>query len=206
MVALVSTDRTGGRQPGALTLSEDDRRVLAEWAADCVERALPLFSASAPGDERPKKAIEGTRAFARGGLQIGAARALAFDAHAAAREAACPAATAVARAAGQAVAVAHMGSHALGVAYAAVAAARSRPHDPRAAMAELTWQIDHASPEVRAAIRKLPIRDNGRGLLGQLVQKLQSSLASDTTNRDSAFTPPPVRRDDPFERPGRAAL
>jgi hypothetical protein len=26
------------RRPGALTLSEDDRQVLAVWAADCAER------------------------------------------------------------------------------------------------------------------------------------------------------------------------
>jgi len=37
-----------GRQPGALTLSEDDRRVLAVWAADCAERTLSLFEAQAP--------------------------------------------------------------------------------------------------------------------------------------------------------------
>lgn len=34
-----------GGQPGALTLSEDDRRVLAVWAADCAERTLSLFQA-----------------------------------------------------------------------------------------------------------------------------------------------------------------
>jgi hypothetical protein len=35
------------RQPGALTLSEDDRRVLAVWAAACAEQTLPLFEAQA---------------------------------------------------------------------------------------------------------------------------------------------------------------
>jgi hypothetical protein len=39
-----------GRQPGALTLSQDDRRVLAVWAADCAERTLALFDAQAPND------------------------------------------------------------------------------------------------------------------------------------------------------------
>jgi hypothetical protein len=38
------------RRPGALTLSEDDRRVLAVWAADCAERTLSLFEARAPDD------------------------------------------------------------------------------------------------------------------------------------------------------------
>jgi hypothetical protein len=40
------------RPPGALTLSEDDRRVLAVWAADCAERTLWLFEAKAPNDTR----------------------------------------------------------------------------------------------------------------------------------------------------------
>ena len=40
------------RRPGALTLSEDDRRVLAVWAADCAEQRLSLFEARAPGEVR----------------------------------------------------------------------------------------------------------------------------------------------------------
>jgi Imm-5 like putative immunity protein len=87
------------RQPGALTLSEDDRRVLAVWAAACAERALSLFEARAPGDPRPRDAIEGLRAFARGDLRIARVRALSARAHAAAREVGDPAAVAEARAA-----------------------------------------------------------------------------------------------------------
>lgn len=59
------------RQPGALTLSEDDRRVLAVWAADCADRTLSLFEALAPSDPRPRDAIDGVRAFARGDMRIG---------------------------------------------------------------------------------------------------------------------------------------
>jgi hypothetical protein len=55
-----------GRKPGALTLSEDDRRVLAVWAADCADRTLSLFEDQVPSDPRPREAIEGLRAFARG--------------------------------------------------------------------------------------------------------------------------------------------
>jgi hypothetical protein len=43
------------RQPGASTLSEDHRRVLAVWAADCAERTLPLFEARAPADRAPAR-------------------------------------------------------------------------------------------------------------------------------------------------------
>jgi ABC-type molybdenum transport system ATPase subunit/photorepair protein PhrA len=49
------------RQPGPLTLSEDDRRVLGVWAADCAERTLSLFEAQAPSDTRPRDAIDAGR-------------------------------------------------------------------------------------------------------------------------------------------------
>jgi hypothetical protein len=68
------------RQPGALTLSEDDRRVLAVWAADCAERTLSLFEAQTSSDTRPRDAIDGLRAFARGEMRIGKVRALAAPA------------------------------------------------------------------------------------------------------------------------------
>jgi hypothetical protein len=103
------------RQPGALTLSEDDRRVLAVRAADCAERTLSLFEGQAPNDTRPRDAIDGLRAFARGDMRIGRVRALSAQAHAAAREVGDPAAVAAARAAGHAAGVAHMAAHARGV-------------------------------------------------------------------------------------------
>jgi len=51
---------------GGMTLSEEDRRLIGLWAADCAERVLPLFEAKAPSDTRPREAIEGIRAFALG--------------------------------------------------------------------------------------------------------------------------------------------
>ena len=53
-------------EPGSMTLSDEERRLLGLWAADCAERALPLFEAKTPSDTRPREAIEGIRAFARG--------------------------------------------------------------------------------------------------------------------------------------------
>ncbi|MHB1516747.1 MAG: hypothetical protein ACYCVN_14610 [Acidimicrobiales bacterium] len=46
---------------GALTLIEEDRRVLDVWA-NCTERALLVFEARAPGDARPREALGGLRA------------------------------------------------------------------------------------------------------------------------------------------------
>lgn len=169
-----------GRQPGALTLSEDDRRVLAVWAAACAERTLPLFEAQAPGDMRPREAIEGVRAFARGVILIGPVRVLAAQAHAAAREVGDPAAVAAARAAGHAAAVAHMASHALGApAYAAKAAGLATPDDPEAVAGVVEWAQSHASPAVRDLLRRLPSRTRAEGMLAALVLQLEHGLSGD---------------------------
>ena len=165
------------RQPGALTLSEDDRRVLAVWAADCAERTLSLFEAQSPTDTRPREALDGARAFARGEMRIGPVRALAAAAHAAAREVGDPAAVAAARAAGHAAATAHMAAHARGVAYAAIAAGLAAPDDPDAVADEVTWQLGHASPVVRATLRKLPPPPRPEGTLAAIINDLYSKVA-----------------------------
>src|SRR5688572_14541016 len=163
-----------GAKPGALTLSEDDRRVLADWAADCAERTLPLFEAQAPGDSRPRDAIDGARAFARGELRVGPARTLAVAAHAAARAVADPAAVAAARAAGHAVAVAHMASHARGVAYAAIAAGLGPPADPSAVANQARWQQGHLTPAASAILAELPAPPRSGGTLSALQQDLHA--------------------------------
>ena len=107
-------------------VDEQDHRALALWAADCAERVLPCFEAKYPRDDRPRKAVEAARAWARGEMAVSEARAAAFAAHAAARDAEDPAARAAARAAGHAAATAHVAGHARHAsAYAATAAALS---------------------------------------------------------------------------------
>jgi len=165
-----------GRPLGPLTLSEDDRRVLADWAADCAERVLPLFEAQAPNDTRPRDAIEGVRTFARGQMRIGPVRALAALAHAAAREVDEPAAVAAARAAGHAAAVAHMAAHARGVAYAAIAAGLAAPDQLRATEDEARWQQNHASVAVREILRKLPAPAKSKSKLGLLISDMHAKF------------------------------
>lgn len=167
-----------GRRPGASTLSEDERRVLAVWAADCAERTLSLFEVQAPSDTRPRDAIDGLRAFARGEMRIGEVRALAAWAHAAARETCDPAAVAAARAAGQAASVAHMAAHARGAAaYAAKAAGLAAPDDPNAVSDEVLWQESHISPTVRDILRRLPPPTRPTGTLGALINDMHTKIA-----------------------------
>src|SRR5262249_28484676 len=131
-------------------------RLLAAWAADCAEHVLPLFQACSP-DDRPRRAVEMARAWARGEASVGDARKAAVGAHAAARAATSPSATAAARAAGHAVATAHMADHCLGPAlYAlkAVAAAGASTD------AERAWQLQ----QLPAAVRELVVSALARRL------------------------------------------
>jgi len=121
-----------------------DQMALALWAADCAEHVLPFFENAYSQDDRPRKSIEACRTWVRTGVfKMGDIRKVALAAHAAAREAkenntACFAA----RAAGQAVATAHVPQHAFGASYYAikvVAAANSADADVKIAK-ELNWQ------------------------------------------------------------------
>ena len=171
------------------TLSEADRRLVAAWAADCAERVLYLFEAEAPNDDRPRALIGRTRAFARGELRTAEEIRRRFTGGVAVDDVKAPAAAAAARAAGQAVAVCHMGAHALGAAaYAVKAAGLVDPDRPEAVEDEIRWQLDHMSTEVRAALRALPPVGENRsgplgpgllasGQLGSIIRDLQARLA-----------------------------
>jgi hypothetical protein len=150
------------------TLSEADRRLVAAWAADCAERVLGLFEAEAPDDGRPRALIARTRAFARGELNTAEEIRRRFAGGVGAGDVEAPAAAAAARAAGQAVAICHMGAHALGAAgYAVRAAGLADPERPEAVEEEVRWQLEHMSADVRAALRVLPpIGENSSGPLG----------------------------------------
>jgi hypothetical protein len=140
------TVRRGG------TLTDDDHRLLAVWAAECAEHVLPLFDAVRPGDDRPRRGIEAARAWVRGELRMMEARGAAFPANAAAREV-TGAARFAALSAGQASAVAHVAEHDLGAAaYAlrAVAAAAGRGDETVDALRrERDWQRAQLPDDVR---------------------------------------------------------
>ena len=115
-----------------------DQRSLAGWAADCAERVLARFEERCPNDERPRKAVEAARAWARRDIRCGQARKAAVAAHAAARACDHPVAKAAARATGHAAATAHMPAHARGAAAYAILAVMF--DDPEASKAEHDWQ------------------------------------------------------------------
>ena len=139
------TERRGG------TLEDADHHLLAVWAADCAEHVLGLFEGARPGDDRPRRAIELGRAWARGEVRMMEARAAGGHAMAAARDLR-GAPRHAAYAAGQAAVVAHVAAHELGAAaYAirAVQAAAPKGEGDAAGSLECRWQREQLPDAIR---------------------------------------------------------
>ncbi|MDJ0380352.1 putative immunity protein [Streptomyces sp. G-G2] len=169
----------------AMTLSEEERRMVTLWAVACAGRALPLFEARAPSDTRPRDAIGAAREFGLGGKRTGQLRSLAWAAQAAAREVGDPVAAAAARAAAcaaaapymHALANLHQAKHALGPAmYQAQAHELAAGDDPGVGDAEIRWAIEQASPAVREVVRRFPVRGAGRTRQSTFLHQLDAGL------------------------------
>ena len=172
-------------EPDGVALSDEDRRLVAHWAADCTERVLPLFEAKAPADNRPRDAIEGARAFALDGKRTAQLRSLALAAHSAAREVGDPVAASAARAAGLAaatpythpLATPHQSKHVLGPAvYQAQARELAAGNDTSVGDEKMHWAIERASSTVREVVRRFPARSPGRTRLATLYYQLDGAL------------------------------
>jgi hypothetical protein len=142
---------------GGMELRREDQTALALWAADCAERVLPLFEKERPGDDRPRRAIEAARAWARDELRVGEARAAAFAAHAATRETEDPAARAAAR---HAAATAHVADHARAAAAYAVKAVADAAGAAGAGDKEHKWQLRRLPERLRGVA--FPDRNEAR--------------------------------------------
>jgi Imm-5 like putative immunity protein len=140
------------RRGGSLT--DDDHHLLAMWAADCAQHVLNHFEQARPGDDRPRRAIDLGRAWARGETTWTEARTATFAANAAARDV-TGAAREAAYAAGQAGAVGHVAAHELGAAaYAirAVWAAAPEVERDEAGRVECQWQRAQLPEEIRELV------------------------------------------------------
>lgn len=169
-------------------LSLESLRVLGSWAADCAERALPVFTVHAGPDPRPRAAIDGIRMFAGGGKRTAQLRTLALAAFSAARGAGdSAAAAAAARAAGLAASSAYthpladvqQTKHIVGpAAYAALALELNQGGDPSIGDGVAAWAIEHAPPEVREILLQMPAREIGKSRLENLMYELDSGIRS----------------------------
>jgi len=129
-------------------LSMHNHQLLAIWAAECAEHVLSALW-KADHDQRPFDALRQARAWARGEISVGDARKAAVAAHAAARESQDAAAAAAARAAGHAVATAHMADHSLGGAWYALKALKNAG---KSIDAERKWQDEQLPSEIKELV------------------------------------------------------
>lgn len=167
----------------SIPLSLDELRLIAQWAAECAQRVLPLFQSARPSDTRPQKAIEGVRLFAQGGKRVAKLRTQSLAALAAAREVDDPAAQAAARSACMAASSAYthplasveQARHILAPAvYAALARELAEGLD--ACDEELKWAVQHAPPSVRKVLLRFPAQNQGRTRLAILYHRLDTAL------------------------------
>jgi hypothetical protein len=142
------TVRRGG------SLLDADHHLLAMWAADCAEHVLHHFEWARPRDDRPRRAIDLGRAWARGEITWAEARTAAGHANAAARDLR-GAARYAAYAAGQAAAVGHVAAHELGAAAYAIRAAQAAAAErerEEARHLECQWQRAKLPREIRELV------------------------------------------------------
>lgn len=129
-------------------VKETDHKTLALWASDCAERVTPHFEEQYPEDHRPQDALKTLKRWIDTGLvEMDVIRNASLAAHAAARDVRenNPARSA-ARAAGHAVATAHVRTHSMGAAiYAqqAVYRAADPPEADAPVARERDWQLEH---------------------------------------------------------------
>ncbi len=139
------------RDPKLASLIEkSDHKTLAIWAILCAKRVLPYFEKLYPRDHRPHIALATLQKWIDTGIfSMNGIRKASLDSHAAARDAVVDSpAQSAARACGQAVATAHVRTHAIGPAmYALQAIDRaSNPEDVDAAIdTERNWQYQRLS-------------------------------------------------------------
>ena len=122
-----------------------DHSTLALWAIDCTKRVMPYFEGEFPEDDRPRRALEVLRQWmATGTFKMADIRKASLDSHAAAREVGEDnAARSAARAAGQAVATAHVPTHSIGAAIYALQAIYRDTDSIEAIEKEQNWQYRH---------------------------------------------------------------
>jgi hypothetical protein len=167
------------------SLSMESLRALGGWAADCAERALPVYESYAYSDSRPRAAIEGIRIFANGEKRTAQLRSLALSAYSAAREANDAAAAAAARAAGLAASSAYthpladvqQTKHIVGpAAYAALALELNQGGDHSISDNEVIWATERVPPKVREILLQMPARKMGRTRLENIMYTIDDRI------------------------------
>jgi predicted TPR repeat methyltransferase len=133
---------------GTLTLEEHHQ--LVQWAVACVQHVIMILKVQAV-DERISQALDIACQWIAGEVTVGDARKAAVATHAAARETEDTVMKNLARAAGHAVATAHMADHAPGAAAYVLKACKAVGGDELVAQ-ELAWQQAQLPEDIRERV------------------------------------------------------
>lgn len=138
-------------------VEQTDKKTLAVWSIECVERVMPYFEKEYPNDRRPRKAIETLQRWIETGeFRMTIIREASLSSHAAAREVGEDnPSRSVARAAGQAVATAHVSMHSIGGAIYALQAIYRTSDASEADLTvakELEWQLQRLNELKKGAM------------------------------------------------------
>ena len=138
---------------------QPDKKALALWAIDCTCRVLPYFEEKHPIDKRPRKALETLKEWLDTGVfKMATIRKASLDSHAAAKDATEDYAKHVAHAAGQAVATAHVPTHAFGAStYSIRAVAAYSGKVDNGVIKERDWQLQR----LREIVKKFSAQQPG---------------------------------------------
>ena len=174
-----------GEKGNEIELNLDQLRAIGRWAADCAERALPIYEAQAGSDARPREAIEGIRVFAAGGKRLALLRKLSLAALSAAREIGDEAAAAAAQAACLAASSAYthpltdveQTKHIVGpAAYAALAIELSQGGNEQIGDDEVRWALEHAPHEAHEVLVQMEARNPGKSRLDRLMYDVDKGI------------------------------
>lgn len=124
---------------------QTNSKTLGIWAADCAERVLPYFEKKYLQDNRPRNAIKALRKWIEtGAFRMTDVRRDSLAAHAAARSVENDnVARSAARAAGQAMATAHVPTHSIAAASYAATVIRDFTGSMKETEIERDWQLKH---------------------------------------------------------------
>lgn len=169
---------------GDFPLSLDELRVVARYAAESAQESLFIFEADRPEDRRVRAAISAAWEFVHGAPRSTLQRVAAIEAHRAAKDATTPAASAAARAAGDAAASAYLHpvarasqvGHILRAAALSARACELATGDETVAAQVIERARRRASPTLVEVLRRYPSAPEGKNRVDQLWKALDTAL------------------------------
>jgi hypothetical protein len=95
-------------------INEQNHRTMVLWALEFADEAVQVLFEKYPGEQRPRYAVQMSRAWASGKAKMRAVQRAILDAHAFAKEISSPEDIAMCHAIGQACGTVHANGHAIG--------------------------------------------------------------------------------------------